>query len=367
MQIASKNPQLSYLSHHARHSRSQAGSHISSKHLPKIAFDMFGLPDLNVKSRSRFSARFPRWRQSTASVGALLLAVIFSTVSQAHDGTWTITRHSGDVRLVNDGVVLSSLSESMAVLPGTGIRTGENGRIMLTHAGESMMISPNSTITIPNTFARNGYSTLLQKRGSVRFEVEKDQGRSFRVLTPYLAAVVKGTQFIITLAADDNRVEVLDGQVDVSEFRTGQVGSVSAGQTAVVRTASMGLQVIGSGFIQPIRQGAPLPSPVIPEVEAESRADADLRDLASSSQPDPISGIRAKDRASPTGGATSSGSELSNGSSGVGRHSAWLDTDFNWTALALPVALGFAVAFSVAMRTQRRSKTKEEKEHENLD
>ena len=279
-----------------------------------------------------------------AAVGTLFLIGICATASQAHDGTWTIVRHSGDVRLVNDGVVLSSLSDNMALRPGTGIKTGENGRVMLTHAGESMMISPNSSITIPDTFAKDGYSTLLQKRGSVLFEVEKQNGRPFQVLTPYLAAAVKGTQFTVTLASDDNRVEVFDGLVDVTEFRSGQIGSVSAGQSAIVLTSSEGLRITGNGFVQPIKQGTPLPSPIVPDVDAEQNADAGLPASAASSPPAPTAGGR---------------------SSGVSQTSNWSDPDFNWlNHLALPTAFGFAVAFGVAIRTQRKNKKRKEKEKE---
>jgi hypothetical protein len=322
-------------------------------------FGSTSLPEGDNVNFSKLSPRLSRWR-SVVSVGALLLAGIFSTVSQAHDGTWTITRHSGDVRLVTDGVVLSSLSENMALRPGTGIRTGENGRIMLVHAGESMMISPNSSLTIPNTYAKNDYTTLLQKRGSALFAVEKDQGRPFRVLTPYLAAVVKGTQFTITLAADDNRVEVLEGQVDVSEFRTGQVGSVSAGQTAVVQTASEGLRVIGSGFIQPIRQGAPLPSPTIPDVEAEQSADSGTGAAKASSRSDPASDMRTQGHASMTHGAMNSGSASVNDPKAAGGTVDF--PDVSWAGqLAVPLAIGIAVAFGAAVRTQRKKRKNKNK------
>lgn len=295
------------------------------------------------------------------SIGLLVFTSIFATASQAHDGTWTITRLTGDVRLVEDGVLLASISERMALRPGTGIRTGGNGRIMLTHAGESMLISPDSSITIPDTFKKTGYSTLLQKRGTVLFEVEKDQMRPFQVLTPYLAAAVKGTQFSVTLMPGESRVEVVEGRVEVTEFRSGQAGLVSAGQSAVVKTASNGLRVTGGGFIQPIRQGVPMELPDIPDVDAGTYIEASLRESAPSPQTGLTSSLQMQGM--PSTGASNFSFDSSNGLQAVGRTSKWSLPEFEWSnQVSIPIFFGFAVAFGVAMRNWSNIKKKMNKE-----
>ncbi len=310
-----------------------------------------------------FSAR--KKRSPVGSIGLLVFASIATTAAQAHDGTWTIMRVSGNVQLIEDGVALASFSESMAIRAGTGIRTGENGRIMLTHAGESMMITPNSTVTIPDTFKKNGHSTLLQRRGTVLFEVENDQVRPFQVLTPYLAAVVKGTEFSVTLTPSKNFVEVAEGRVEVTEFRSGQTGLVSAGQSAVVETASEGLHVIGAGFLQPIRQGVPLGSPDIPDVDVATSTEVNLRQSPSSPQPESDSGMQKKVRA--TEGGSDSGFRFGNDSQSVGVLPNWFFSIFSWRKEnVIPLFVGFAVACGVAMRRKKkRNEHKYKKDKEN--
>ncbi len=60
---------------------------------------------------------------------------------------------------------------------------------------ETILISPNSVVGLP-TEKKDGLSTtIMQQAGSILLEVEKRNIKHFEVETPYLAAVVKGTQF----------------------------------------------------------------------------------------------------------------------------------------------------------------------------
>ncbi|HEU0146515.1 MAG TPA: hypothetical protein VFR21_06515, partial [Bradyrhizobium sp.] len=78
------------------------------------------------------------------------------------------------------------------------------------------------------------------------------------VETPYLAAVVKGTQFRVTVGAGSTKVDVSRGQVEVSDFKSGQIAQVTPGQTATsFASGRSGLQLSGSGSFAPIEQGRP--------------------------------------------------------------------------------------------------------------
>ncbi len=116
--------------------------------------------------------------------------------------------------------------------PGDTIRTGRNGRVLLTRGAETMLISPNSVIGLP-TDAQDGMATtILQRAGSILLDVEQRNVKHFEVETPYLAAVVKGTQFRVTIDAGSTKVDVSRGQVEVSDFKSGQIAQVMPGQTA---------------------------------------------------------------------------------------------------------------------------------------
>ena len=75
---------------------------------------------------------------------------------------------------------------------------------------------------------------------------------------PYLAAVVKGTQFRVTVNAGKTTVDVVRGQVEVADFKSGQIAQVMAGQQATAfATGKTGLSLGGPGTFAPIEPGKP--------------------------------------------------------------------------------------------------------------
>jgi len=69
----------------------------------------------------------------------------------------------------------------------------------------------------------------------------------------YLAAVVKGTQFRVSVSAAGTKIEVIRGQVEVSDFKTGQIAQVHPGQNAHSSTdGKPGLSLSGPGTLSPI-------------------------------------------------------------------------------------------------------------------
>jgi hypothetical protein len=92
--------------------------------------------------------------------------------------------------------------------------------------------------------AFGGTTTVLQRSGEIAFEVEKRKLRHFSVETPFLAAVVKGTRFVVALSSRDARLSVHEGLVDVTDLATGEGADIAAGQKASVTSA--GLKVTGA-------------------------------------------------------------------------------------------------------------------------
>jgi hypothetical protein len=82
--------------------------------------------------------------------------------------------------------------------------------------------------------------------GSLLFKVEKQASQHFEVETPYLAAVVKGTTFSVSVDGEASAVHVVEGAVEVKALATGQVGLIKPGYTAVVsQRRGSGLKIIG--------------------------------------------------------------------------------------------------------------------------
>lgn len=198
--------------------------------------------------------------------GRVVVAVflIFAGAAQAADDKpWTVSKSSGEVWTVTAGAQPVSLSQQADLRPGDTIRTGRNGRVLLVRGEESILIAPNSAIGIPQRAADGMSTTIVQQAGSILLEVEKRNVQHFEVETPYLAAVVKGTQFRVSVGATGTSVNVLRGQVQVADFRSGQIAQVMPGQSATsFAQGKIGLALAGSGAFSPIEQGKPRPSSV---------------------------------------------------------------------------------------------------------
>jgi FecR protein len=142
--------------------------------------------------------------------------------------------------------------------------------VLLTRGAETMLVSANSVVGLPTQQQGGMSTTILQQAGTILLEVEKRNVKHFQVETPYLAAVVKGTQFRVTVDKGDSRVDVLRGQVEVVDFKTGQYTQVFPDQSARVSgQGGGGLSLSGSGTLSPIQQGSPRRSSVSPLPETQ--------------------------------------------------------------------------------------------------
>ncbi len=186
-----------------------------------------------------------------------------SSAFAAEGGIWSVSKASGEVWISSGGVQQASLKPDEQLKPGDTIRTGRNGRVLLMRGEESILVSPNSVIGLP-TEAKDGLSTTItQQAGSILLEVEKRNVRHFEVETPYLAAVVKGTHFRVDVNAASTSVGVMRGQVEVTDFKSGQIAQVMPGQKATAfEHGHRGLSLSGSGPFNPIEQGKPRSSTI---------------------------------------------------------------------------------------------------------
>jgi hypothetical protein len=196
----------------------------------------------------------------------LAMALALGAVSSAHAAegeAWSVSKSSGEVWMTTTGAQQVSLGQEEVLKPGDTIRTGRNGRVLLVRGAETILVAPNSVIGLP-TEKKDGLSTtIVQQAGSILLEVEKRNVKHFEVETPYLAAVVKGTQFRVSVNAGSARIDVIRGQVEVADFRSGQIAQVMPGQVATAfAQGKPGLSLSGSGTFSPIEQGRPRASTI---------------------------------------------------------------------------------------------------------
>src|SRR5262245_3926540 len=197
------------------------------------------------------------------TITAAFALVIASSALAADDGSWSVKKSSGEVWVGTSGVQQASVKADEVLKPGDTIRTGRNGRVLLVRGEESILVAPNSVIGLPAEKKEGLSTTIKQQAGSILLEVEKKNVKHFEVETPYLAAVVKGTQFRVTVSASGATVDVVRGQVEVADFKTGQIAQVLPGQHATTfSSGNAGLSLGGTGTLQPIQHGQPRASSI---------------------------------------------------------------------------------------------------------
>ena len=209
-----------------------------------------------------------------------LIAVAFgaTSIANAEDAAWRVSKTSGEVWVTTSGAQPISLPGDATLKPGDLIRTGQTGRVLLVRGAESILVSANSVVGIPmpQQQPKTGLpSTILQQAGTILLDVEKRNVQHFEVQTPYLAAVVKGTQFRVSVTNTGSNVEVIKGQVQVSDHKTGQFTLVNAEQVARVSTQGpAGLSLTGTGPMSPIFLGPPRSPAISPVVIPEQSVSA---------------------------------------------------------------------------------------------
>jgi hypothetical protein len=291
-------------------------------------------------------------RPIAALLAALAIATLGAGSNALAQDSWRISKSSGDVSIMTEGFQPVALAAGMILQPGNSIRTGQNGRVLLTRGNETILISANSAISFPKTSKQNAMSTtILQQAGSILLEVEKRAINHFEVETPHLSAVVKGTRFHVTMSGNDTRVGVFQGQVEVTDFMSGQHALVNAGQNATVSVqGSPGLSLSGTGTLNPIQQGSPRDS---------SPAASD----DSMSAPAPSAPVQRQARAPMAG-------EFENvalpeqdatrregwgpGLTALGERTTASKNDVDALSLAFPFAIGALVATAIAFRRRRQ-------------
>jgi hypothetical protein len=195
---------------------------------------------------------------------AMALALAAASNARAGEGeAWSVSKSSGEVWMTTTGAQPVSLGQQDVLKVGDTIRTGRNGRVMLVRGEETILVSPNSVVGLPAENSEGLSTTIVQQAGSILLEVEKRNVKHFEVETPYLAAVVKGTQFRVSVNAGSTRIDVIKGQVEVADFRSGQIAQVMPGQVATAfAQGKPGLSLSGTGTFSPIEQGRPRASTI---------------------------------------------------------------------------------------------------------
>jgi len=176
---------------------------------------------------------------------------------------WIVAKSFGFVLLTGSAGEQIAIREGMVLGRGNRISTAKNGRLVLVRGRETIIVYPDSVMGIPLDTTQGMLTTVHQWAGSIVCAVEKHSDKHFDVITPYLSATVKGTRFRVTVQPNGAKVDVLSGQVEVANFKSGEHALVKPEQTArVMKDEASGLTLTGSGVLSPILRGPASQSPL---------------------------------------------------------------------------------------------------------
>ncbi|MXN65607.1 hypothetical protein GR183_11900 [Stappia sp. GBMRC 2046] len=194
--------------------------------------------------------------RSIAFIMCLLTVLTAGASTGAMAAEWVIKKATGRVFLVSPEVAAFRAKRGMVLEPGFTLATQGNGRAILARGDERILVGPDTAFALSKYQSTDTKTTLLQRNGEISVDVETRGVPHFKVETPYLAAVVKGTRFTVSVGQRQAAVEVDRGVVEVSDLATGDVAAVRAGQRAGSATASTpGLSLSGKGPKSSVRKG----------------------------------------------------------------------------------------------------------------
>jgi len=114
-------------------------------------------------------------------------------------------------------------------------------------------VAPKRSVSIFDKGGAKPYTTVKQDFGIVSVEAEVRDVQHFAVVTPFLAAVVKGTRFVVASGQSTAWVKVRRGHVEVEDSHEHTHVMLAVGQSAAMdMRKGQGMTVAGSGTIAAI-------------------------------------------------------------------------------------------------------------------
>jgi hypothetical protein len=177
-------------------------------------------------------------RRLALALAPLLLTLGTPALAQA--SSWRVSEVSGNVQVTEAGRSRPATRGTL-LSSGSMIATAARARAVLVRGEDYVVVSPNSRLRVPDAAqaASRGVIQMLTDWGTALFRIEHRATPHFGVQTPYLAAVVKGTVFTVTVGQSGASVQVTEGAVEVSTVDGGAAELVRPGMVAMVAASDL--------------------------------------------------------------------------------------------------------------------------------
>ncbi len=201
----------------------------------------------------------------TLRVVACLAGLLCASAALADD--WTAVRLRGQLLELVDKQ-WQPVARGATVADGTVVRSTSNGYADFVRGSETVSVSPNTELEIADAAAAGSkpFTTVTEFFGTVSVEADVEKVQHFAVVTPYLAAVVKGTKFTVSTGQNGGGVAVTRGHVEVISSSDHSHVLITVGQAAWVAKFGSGMGpivVTGQGPLPSVTgsNGKPVPPP----------------------------------------------------------------------------------------------------------
>ncbi len=174
-------------------------------------------------------------------VGSLAAFALLALPAVADD--WVVSKLRGTAEVLIDEN-WKILARGDKVSDGRQVRTLGDSRVELQHGADVIALDPDTLVSIEDNAAES-FTIVHQSIGVVEVEAEVRDEYHLTVETKFLAAVVKGTHFIVRADDVGASVEVTRGLVAVQATDSKEVTNVPPGITASVRDAG-DIQLVGA-------------------------------------------------------------------------------------------------------------------------
>jgi FecR protein len=196
-------------------------------------------------------------RQLVAPLLALA-ALCASPAALALDtGNIVVTSVKGEVHVTMNGAERDVRAGAVLELPAS-IRTGRDGAIDLAQGATTVSVGPDSLLEFPALAKRGGsIDRIVQPSGNAFYSIGKRAGHRLRVETPYLVAVIKGTQFNVASLESSTTISLFEGLLEVRASDDSSVVDLNAGEIAARSRGDKSISVIKMDRKTPPSQRSP--------------------------------------------------------------------------------------------------------------
>ena len=171
------------------------------------------------------------------ALACVALSFAVQTPAHAESEVWRITALQGIVKVAEPGLPVADALKDQTVSVGSIVTTGAGGKAVVEGGGNRVTVGPQSRFQLAAA-EKSGLTRILQNVGVLFFEVDKRPEKHFRVETPLLAAVVKGTAFSVAAGDVQDSVQVTRGLVGVSPLQGAGETDVPPGQSVRVQRSA---------------------------------------------------------------------------------------------------------------------------------